>query len=95
MKCLSEQKYAISFIFIKKKSTVNAQVERCFWRPRQLLLYAYSISYAQSCLYIYADFKILGGWMPFRLKKIWAKDYIWSQIQTFFDINTIKFGRLS
>ena len=33
---------------------------------------------------IYADFEILDGWMPFRLKKIWAKDYIWSQIQTFF-----------
>ena len=72
MKCLSEQKYAISFIFIKKKSTVNAQVERCFFGgPGNC--YTHTRLAMPNLVSIYADFEILDGWMPFRLKKYGPK----------------------
>ena len=68
MKCLSEQKYAISFIFIKKK-------KHCKCSSREVLFggpgncYTHTRLAMPNLVSIYADFEILDGWMPFRLKK--------------------------
>ena len=82
------------YIYKEKKHCKYSSREVLFGGPGNCC-YTHTRLAMPNLVSIYADFEILDGWMPFRLKKIWAKDYIWSQIQTFFDINTIKFGRLS
>ena len=61
------------FVYIcKEKSTVNVQVERCFFGgPGNC--YTHTRLAMPNLVSIYADFEILDGWMPFRLKKYGPK----------------------
>ena len=64
------------FVYIcKEKSTVNVQVERCFFGgPGNC--YTHTRLAMPNLVSIYADFEILDGWMPFRLKNMGQRLYL-------------------